>query len=195
MEDPEPRESKEATMTITSTSDILEQLDADHQRVKEQFGRLDASPLSERESLFCELVQMLVAHEVAEEVIVYPVIRRLSAQGEAEAEARITEQAEAEERLAAMEEMQPMSAEFGTALIALQSDVLAHAQAEERGAFPLLAQVEVEERAELGTKYSHAKASAPTHPHPHAPDTPPANKVFGPVTSLFDRARDAVKRS
>jgi hypothetical protein len=45
----------------------------------------------------------------------------------------------------------------------------------------------------LGERYKQAKAAAPTHPHPHAPDTPPANVVSGPVTALADRVRDAIR--
>lgn len=36
-----------------------------------------------------------------------------------------------------------------------------------------------------------ARSSAPTHPHPSARDTPAGNVLAGPVTALFDRAREA----
>jgi len=42
---------------------------------------------------------------------------------------------------------------------------------------------------DLGSRYEKAKASAPTRPHPHAPDTPPANKMLGPIAVLFESAR------
>jgi hypothetical protein len=38
----------------------------------------------------------------------------------------------------------------------------------------------VDDRKELGARY--AKANAPTHPHPHAPDTP-GNKLLAQVLS------------
>lgn len=55
----------------------------------------------------------------------------------------------------------------------------------------LLGAVAVDERVELGRRYVKAKDAAPTHPHPHAPDTPPGNVVLGPVAALVDRVRDA----
>ena len=48
-----------------------------------------------------------------------------------------------------------------------------------------------DDRIELGKRYVKAKEAAPTHPHPHAPDSPPGNVVLGPVAALVDRVRDA----
>jgi iron-sulfur cluster repair protein YtfE (RIC family) len=48
----------------------------------------------------------LVRHEVAEELVVYPIIRRAPG-GEQEAKTRIAEQSEAEELLAEMEKLDP----------------------------------------------------------------------------------------
>ena len=45
----------------------------------------------------------------------------------------------------------------------------------------------------MGERYERAKASAPTHPHPHAPNTPPGNVVLGPIAALADRIRDAAR--
>jgi hypothetical protein len=45
---------------------------------------------------------------------------------------------------------------------------------------------------DLGEKVRRAKKTAPTRPHPGAPDTPPANKVLGPGVGLVDRVRDAI---
>ena len=73
--------------------------------------------------------------------------------------------------------MDTNTSEFVTAFHRLRDEVLAHASAEEASAFPILETATTEaERLELGTKYEKAKDKAPTHPHPHAPDTPPGNK-------------------
>ncbi|MBP5910566.1 hemerythrin domain-containing protein, partial [Streptomyces sp. LBUM 1478] len=44
----------------------------------------------------------------------------------------------------------------------------------------------------LGDKVRTAKKTAPTRPHPAAPDTPPANKLLAPGMGLVDRMRDAL---
>jgi hemerythrin superfamily protein len=150
--------------------------------------------VDQRESYFCGLVHLLVAHEIAEEQVVYPVVRSDVPNGEAISTARIEEQSEAEKKLAQMEKLDAATPEFATQFAELKAAVLEHAQAEEREVFPLLRQVEDEKkRTQMGARYEKAKASAPSHPHPHAPDTPPGNKMLGPVAALLDKARDAVK--
>jgi hypothetical protein len=96
--------------------------------------------------------------------------------------------------LASMEKLDPASEEFAQKLSQLRDDVLEHAQAEEQNIFPLLRALEhEEERAELGARYEKAKASAPTHPHPNAPDTPPGNTILGPIAAFADKVRDAAR--
>jgi hypothetical protein len=72
-------------------------------------------------------------------------------------------------------------------------DVTHHAQEEEDDVFPRLRQTcSPEQLRELGDKIRATKKVAPTHPHPSAPDTPPGNKILGPMAGLVDRVRDAV---
>lgn len=182
-------------MADTSPGKVVDLLQEDHEQVKVLFGQLTSAPPEGREDLFCHLVTELVRHEVAEEVVVYPAIRSDAPDGKAEVKPRLQEQAEAEEKLAKMEKLDPTTPEFASELAELKSAVLAHAQAEEETIFPLLRALEGDDKLmEMGTKYERAKSSAPTHPHPHAPDTPPANRVLGPIAALFDKARDAAKK-
>ena len=177
-----------------STTDVIELLLADHAEAKALLGRFEDVAVTERTSYFCEVVTELVRHEVAEEHVVYPIIRRVPPEGKQEAKARIAEQSEAEELLVQMEKSDASSAEFATKFVALRQAVLHHAGSEEATTFPLLKEVEdAESRLALGGRYEHAKAKAPTHPHPHAPHTPPGNSILGPVAAFFDKARDAVR--
>lgn len=73
-------------MTTTMTQDILDLLEADHREAERQLLLFDTPASSEREELFCRLVHILVAHEVAEEVVVYPRIRNDAPDGPAEAD-------------------------------------------------------------------------------------------------------------
>ena len=43
----------------------------------------------------------------------------------------------------------------------------------------------------LGQKFRGEKLAAPTHPHPHLPNSAFGNGVFGPVASFIDRQRDS----
>jgi hemerythrin superfamily protein len=181
-------------MAETRTGDIVDLLSQDHQEAKQLLNQITSAAPDARNDLFWELMPALVRHEVAEEIVVYPTIRSEAPDGDAEVEPRLKEQQQAEEMLSSMEKLDPASEEFGQKLSQLRHDVLEHAQAEEQNIFPLLRALEhEEERAELGARYEKAKASAPTHPHPNAPDTPPGNKVLGPIAAFADKIRDAAK--
>jgi hypothetical protein len=41
--------------------------------------------------------------------------------------------------------------------------------------------------------FEAAEATAPTHPHAAAPESRAGNIVMGPIVSLMDRARDAIR--
>ena len=181
--------------STTTTGTIIDRLTADNQQIKVLFSDVMFVRPENRAGTFGQLVAELVQHEVAEEMVVYPEVRAAATDGAAAVEPRLREQAEAEQMLTQMEALDPTTPEFTAALTELSIAVINHAEAEERGVFPLLRKAEDPHKLfELGARYEKAKRSAPTHPHAHAPDTPPANKVLGPVAALFDRARDAVRR-
>ncbi len=81
-------------------------------------------------------------HEVAEEHVIYPIIRRATPEGEEEARTRIAEQSKAEGLLAEMEKLDVSSSDFTTTFIILRQSVLAHAASEESSTFPILEQSE-----------------------------------------------------
>lgn len=178
------------------TQDLLTAIKADHTTVEGLLARFEATPISERGDYFCQVTHTLVGHEVAEEMVLYPAVRKASKAGDKVADERIHEQSEAEQMLDELEKFDPQSAEFTSTFKRLAQAVLEHAKAEESTVFPLIEQSSTpEERQAMAERYEKAKSTAPTHPHPHAPDSPPGNMVLGPVAALFDRARDAVGRS
>lgn len=184
--------------TESGGPDLISALLADHQAVKQLFGRFDAVRASRagvsQAELFCELTHELIRHEVAEEEVLYPEVRSVLPNGDQLAGARIAEQSEAEKTLKEMEKLDPSSPDFSVKLTELRSDVLDHAEKEEHEVFtPLRSSLDPARLELLGSHYEKAKAAAPTHPHPHAPDTPPGNLLLGPVAALADRVRDAIR--
>jgi hemerythrin superfamily protein len=181
-------------MSVTSAHDVIGLLLEDHQKVEQLFDRFRTE--GNNAQLFNELTNTLVRHEVAEEEIIYPEVRKRLSDGERLANERIAEQAEAEERLAKMEKEGTDSSDFGEDLVDLREAVLAHAEKEERLVFtPLAGVLDLDRRRQLGERYERAKAAAPTHPHPHAPDTPPGNLLVGPIAAFIDRVRDAMRKA
>ena len=74
-----------------------------------------------------------------------------------------------------MEKLDPTSSEFMVELLTLRPAVQQHATQEEVEVFPLLAKLSSETLVSLGENYTAAKAAAPNHPHPNAPDAPPGS--------------------
>ena len=183
------------TTELDRETDIVDLLIEDHQVLRLMFDRFDESmDTHQRERLFRELTTALVQHEVAEEVTVYPVLRKLGETGDAQADARIREQAAVEELLRSMEQLDVMSEEFTAGFRELTAAALGHAGQEESVAFPYLTGATTPaERAQMARRYERALPSAPSHPHPSAPDTPPGNRVVAPVLALADRVRDAFR--
>ncbi|MCU1495875.1 MAG: hemerythrin protein [Acidimicrobiaceae bacterium] len=178
------------------TEDLVALLKADHKTVEALLAAVDSTAESAIVEYFCKVREELVRHEVAEELVVYPAFRRNVPGADAVADARIAEQSEAEEALARLDKQEDDPAALRSGLVKLRGNVLAHAIREEQEVFPLLeSHTGTEELQELGRRYEKALAAAPTHPHPHAPDSPPGNIVLGPVAALVDRVRDAMKRS
>jgi len=80
------------------------------------------------------------------------------------------------------------------ALMVQARDAVRQHVAEEEGPGGILAGLRAamsrSELADLGAQLRRAKRAAPTHPHPNAPDSPPANMVVGTAAAAVDRVRD-----
>lgn len=180
-------------MAGNSVIDLLLQ---DHQEVKAAFARFETADRSQWWDMFEDLVNQLVRHEIAEEEIVFPEARKAVPDGDSVVDARIAEQSEAEELLSKMEKGGANDPKFAAHLTQLREAVLAHATSEEKTLFePMARSVDSERLDKLGNRYEMAKKTAPTHPHPHAPDTPPGNMALGPIAAMADRVRDAIRKA
>ncbi len=175
---------------------LIDKLLEDHQEVRQTFARFGTADRTKWGDIFSGLTNDLVRHEVVEEEIVFPEVRKELPNGDALADARTSEQSEAQELLSEMDKKGAGDKDFAANLARLRSAVLAHAAAEEKTVFaPLASTLSAERLEQLGERYDKAKAMAPTHPHPSAPDTPPGNMVLGPVAALADRFRDAMRKA
>lgn len=175
-------------------TDLVTRILEDHELIRTRFALLRDASASERGPLFRELVATLVQHEAVESIVLRPVVRAQVPDGDAIAEARLHEEQEAEERLAELETMDASSDVFLAAVTALQKEVLAHAEAEERDELPLVRRhVDAERLDELGALYDQVKVATPTHPHPESGQGALSNLFGGPVLGMLDRVRDAVR--
>jgi hemerythrin superfamily protein len=172
---------------------IIAELAADHREVDELFARIEAQPVghARRRELADELTVELVRHSVAEELHLYPAIREHVEGGGALADQEIEDHATVERLLKDLEGRDAGDERFDSLVAELKREVTAHVRDEEERLFPMLATAcGPEALDELGNKVRRAKKTAPTRPHPSAPDTPPGNRILAPGAGLVDRARD-----
>ncbi|MEH1098096.1 hemerythrin domain-containing protein [Micromonospora sp. CPCC 205561] len=185
-------------MTKTEHSagqDVVDVLTADHREVEALFVQLESrqGTPEHRRQLADVMIAELIRHAVAEEMYVYPTARKALPDGDEIAEHEISEHSDAERTMKQLESLDPSDPRFDELLAHLTSTIRHHVQDEESDLFPRLrAAVAREEMVELAEKVEAAKKSAPTRPHPAAPDRPPANKLLNPGAGLVDRLRDAL---
>jgi hemerythrin superfamily protein len=179
--------------------DFIEILIEDHTEAEAAFAEIEevmamprtAQTVAQAQELTQHVIGDLVKHSVAEEEYVYPEVRRRLPNGDDIADMEIAEHATAEETMKDLDRMTPQNVDFMSRLRTLATQIREHAGKEEADLLPALGgMMSQDERLEVGERIQRAKAMAPTHPHPLAPDRPPLNKVLGPGVALIDRVRD-----
>lgn len=172
--------------------DVVDVLLRQHVRIRELFADVRSAEGEHRQQAFDELRALLAVHETAEEMVVRPATRK--AAGDDVADARNHEEAEASRVLAELEKLDVDSPEFRRMFAGFETAVVAHAEHEEAEEFPRLRRsCSKEDRLAMARALVAAERVAPTHPHPSTAGSTTAQWVVGPVASLVDRARDAVK--
>jgi hemerythrin superfamily protein len=176
------------TTTIGATALLRQQ----HEQVKSMFAELFTLQGEHRQELFDCLRATLAAHETAEEMVLYPMARAAGA-GEI-VDRRVQEEDEAKTALAELEKLDANASEFDAKLRAFHADVLKHATAEETELFPVLEQkLSPAELAQAADRIRTAEKMAPTHAHPHGPNSAIGNMLVGPFAAMVDKVRDKLK--
>jgi hemerythrin superfamily protein len=182
------------TRKLENGGDVVAYLKEQHQKVRGLFTAVLEAVGPKREEAFRELRRMLAIHETAEEEIVHPAARSLPG-GDAQVEARLREENAAKKALVELEKLPVDSAEFSTKLRTLQTDVLAHADSEERMEFDRLgAKFNEQQLRRMRKAVELAESIAPTRPHPGI-ESATANILAGPFASMVDRTRDALREA
>ncbi|WP_200301723.1 hemerythrin domain-containing protein [Streptomyces adelaidensis] len=175
--------------------DVIAELTTDHREVEELFGRIEAlAPGDRQREVYAEqAVIELVRHSVAEEEYLYPAVREFLSDGDSVADKEIEDHAEAERTMKELEAVDADDPRFDRLVGELMTEIRAHVRDEEDTLFPRLRNMASGDvLMKLGDKVRRAKKTAPTRPHPSAPDTPPANKLLAPGAGMVDRLRDTL---
>jgi hemerythrin superfamily protein len=178
----------------TSAPDVVDILTADHRDVTALIAEIWTvrDPLIRRD-LTDTAISELVRHAVAEEMYVYPAMRKHLPDGDEAVEHDIEEHNELERAMKRLEGLDVDSPEFDTTLRDLETILADHVQDEEAEQFPeLRRRIPRDELLELAGKVATAKKLAPTRPHPSAPNSELFHKLAGPGVGLVDRLKDLI---
>jgi hemerythrin superfamily protein len=180
--------------------DAIAVLKADHSTVEDLFARYEAAgdrAKKTKQQLVQRMIRELSVHAAIEELVFYPVVRAMSDELEKTVLESLEEHNVAKWVLSELDGMDPEAERFDAKVTVLIENVRHHVKEEERELFrDVRKAADRETLTELGAALQTAKKTAPTHPHPRSPDSPPANLanlVVGLVDRLRDGARDQVR--
>ena len=176
--------------------DAIALLRQDHRAVEKLFKQFEkAGPRAHktRRDVVERVIRELAVHAAIEEQVFYPAVREAVPDTEDEVLESLEEHHIVKWTLAELDGMDPEHERFVPKMTVLMESVRHHVDEEENELFPQVrAALSRKQLAELGEAMAEAKRTAPTRPHPRAPDTPPGNLVAGAGAALLDKARDAV---
>jgi hemerythrin superfamily protein len=180
------------TSTPTTGNDVLAAVRRDHRQIGELISQVESASGEQKQTAFEALVRKLAVHETAEEEVVHPLGRMAGADDVVRE--RLEEEGHAKRALSDLDGMSVDSPEFEQRFAQIKAEVLDHARHEEDEEHPRIAAAESPEKLQrLAGVFEVAEATAPTHPHKAAPTGMVGNLVIGPMFSVVDRVRDAVR--
>lgn len=192
--EPPPIEAADQTTDVTSV------LGWDHNQVNYLLEELETIPgvrkggseaqQRSRASIVDMIAIRLSEHEEAEEEHLWPAVRSSLSDGDDLADAALAQESEGKDLLHEFAGLSGTEERFDELAERLVSLLRKHVAFEDGVFLRLHEEMPATEREKLGQKIQAAKRRAPTRPHPHGPDRPPANKVAAAAAGPLDRARD-----
>ena len=184
-------------MGTDALMDAITLLKNDHKTVEKLFKQYEGtgdSAYAEKRRIVDRIIEELSVHAAVEEQLFYPVARLTVADTEDIALESIEEHHIVKWELSELEDLDPADERFNAKVTVLMENVRHHVKEEEEDFFPKVRdELGRNDLSDLGDTMVEAKKIAPTHPHPTAPDSPPANLLAGPVAGTMDKVADTAK--
>jgi hemerythrin superfamily protein len=175
--------------------DATELLIQQHREVDRAFDEFAApNDPQRRKEIARQVITDLSIHAGIEEVAFYPTVKDALPQLANEIDHDLEEHTQAKQLLADLLGMDPADEEFSATFQRLVTDIRHHVEEEENDLFPQVRDaLNAQDLGDLGEAMQDLQSKVPTHPHPHAPNEPPANVALGPVVGVIDRLRDGIR--
>jgi len=176
--------------------DVITIIEQDHREVEGLFAAYSAAATVEEKDEIVDRVRLALApHSAAEEILVYPAVRRAAEQGGEHADHSIDEHQEIKRLLSEVDKLSAGAPERDQTMHELEQAVAHHVLEEEGSVLPTLrAGTDPERLEQMGELFQRMKPLLPTHPHPLVPGTATAQLLAGPLASVADRIKDMIGR-
>ena len=179
--------------------DAIAMLREDHRNVERLFKRFEkAGPDAHKakRDVVDRIIEELSVHAAIEEQVFYPNVREAVSEVEDSVLESLEEHHIVKWTLSELEGLPPDHERFEPKVTVLIESVRHHVDEEEQEMFPIVRKALGRKRlGEIGEAMAKARKTAPTRPHPRAPDTPPGNLVAGAVAGAADKVRSAGKKA
>lgn len=176
--------------------DAITLLKEDHKKVEKLFKRFEEAgdkAYATKRAIVDSIIEELSVHAAIEEQLFYPVTRATVPDTEDIALESLEEHHIVKWVLDELESMSPEDERFDAKVTVLMENVRHHVEEEEDEYFPKVRdELGRNALSDLGDAMVAARKTAPTHPHPTAPDVPPGNLVVGVAAGIADRVGDTV---
>jgi hemerythrin-like domain-containing protein len=176
--------------------DAITFLKDEHKTVEQLFKRFEKAgdrAHAEKRDIVERFTEALSVHAALEEQLFYPVVRATVPRTEDIALESLEEHHIVKWVLSELEHMDPADERFDAKVTVLIENVRHHVREEEQDLFPRVRdELGRDALNDLGDAMAEARKTAPTHPHPRSPDSPPANVVVGAAAAVADRVGDTV---
>jgi hemerythrin superfamily protein len=167
--------------------DAITLLKTDHKAVEKLFKTFEKAgdgATATKARTVREIIAALSAHAAVEEQIFYPTVRAEVPDTETEVLESLEEHHIVKWVLSELDGMTPEDDRFDAKVTVLIENVRHHVEEEESELFPTVREALGRKRlGEIGARMQEAKQTAPSHPHPRSPDTPPGNVLAGAVAA------------
>jgi hemerythrin superfamily protein len=172
---------------------VLARQRADHIELDRLLQELNGTTGRAQEEVLQSIHRLVFSHAFAEETVLWPVLRRVLADGEALTQRVEKEHQEVNELVTALEDGGPDHPARPARLARLVEVLREDVRDEEDVLFPRLQEaVSADELRRLGRRWELMRRISPTRPHPMVSRRPPGNAVSGLPLTVLDRTRDLV---
>lgn len=179
-----------------AAADAIELLTSDHREVEQLFTQFEHAAADSKiaKEVADKIVRELSVHAVIEEEILYPALKDLGEAANGLREHSLDEHQDVKKLLASVDGKPADDPKVRQTFQKVKASVQEHVAEEEGKVFPFMkTKCGQEKLMQMGEAMAKAKKTAPTHPHPHAPNTPPGNVVAGMGAMVVDKIRDAAR--